>query len=582
MKQKVLFKKILFFIFFVAFIGSLNAQTEIFKRLSVIAPRIADQEGYGNAIMGHDITGSKAPQIYAVNGEFYKSGVIPRIYEFKFNGTSWDSVWSAVPNIPDQNKWAGLTYADLDGDGKMEVIWGPVNALNATTNPNPPRILVYEAEGGGSDALGVPDGKGGYKPNAEFTISDSITSSGTGLEIRPFRIVVADVNNDGKPEIIFADRKSTYRFGVISVDNIPDNGDGSEHWKIDTSGVGATMSSSTIYDLAVVDSTIYLFHYNGTVTPVFYANGKYTIGPDQANVVPGSSWKSAQVVDLAGDGQKEIVVGQWIGGSKVYLLQQSADTLTTTVIGDFGVFGSDRLNGGAVGDLDGNGYLDFVYGSGTGHSSPNGAIYRLAYQGGDITSTSSYKESIIDSLILANGGQYDIVATGNVDSNSSTDEVLYSGIPRGHTKNIPLVVLGMINVNNLSTIAQARVDADTNFVPDNKGKIMTVIGVVNAPNLQGTKSFSYSIQDGNSGIVLFKYKKVGPKLNFGDRVLVTGKVSQYRGTTELDVNDPDTAVTVLDTGRVLTPAKVTIESYLSNAESYESRLIEIDGIDTTN
>ncbi len=575
MKGMSLLKFLFLNVFVLLLVGVLNAQTTtIFKRMSVIPPRAADPEGYGNLVAGYNVTGSGSPQIYAVSGELNSNPIIPRVYEFKFNGTSWDSVWASVPGIPDQNTWAALTVADLDGDGKKEIVWGPINALSSSTNPNPARVLVYEAQGGGSDALGLPDGSGGYKPNTTFTISDSIRSTGTGLEIRPFKWIAADVNNDGKQELIFADRQSNFRFGVLSVDKVPDVGDTSTaHWTVLASGLGKGMTLSTIYDLEVIDSTIYLFDQNGAMQPVYYANGQFTIGTLHTNVVPGGAWKSAQVVDLAGDGKKEIVIGGWTNG-KVYLLQPSGDTLLTTQIGDFSAYGN-RLNGSAVGDFNGDGKLDFAFGSRSGYSTPDAAVFLLSYKGGDITSSSSYSESIIDSTFMK-GVQWDILSSGKIDADATTDEIVYSGIDRGGVP-VPIGVLASMKIDSLTTIDAAVLDANHNYVPDDSGSTVKVLGIINSANDQGTNYCSYSIQDGNAGIKLFGSKNFGTSFNYGDRVLVQGKVIQYNGLNELS----PTSVALFDTGRAITPIKLTLESLMKNPEAYESMLVEFDGVAKT-
>ncbi len=558
------------FLNFLVFIlmGTLSAQTTtIFKRSATIAPREADPEGYGNLVSG-DVTGSGAPQIYAVSGELNTNPIVPRIYEFKWDGTKWDSVWASVPGLADQNTWPALTIADLDGDGRKEVIWGPVNALSSSVT-NPMRLIVYEANGSG-DALGVPDGSGGYKPNATWTMTDSLS-----YNMRPFRWVAADVNNDGKQELIFTSRAGNNTFGVVSVSDIPNNGDGSETWKMDTSGIGAAMAVGSSYnDLAVIDSTIYIFNYSsGAMQPVYYANGKYTFGKLYSNVIPGGDWKSAQVVDLQGNGKKEIVVASWTG-KKVYLLQPAGDSLSTTAIADFTSLGANLIDGGTTGDFNGDGHPDFAFGSRFG--TPDASVYVLYYMGGDITSPASYQTAVADSGLHA-GEQWDMLATDNV---SSPNQIVYSGIDRSGIP-VPIGVLSSMQVDSLSTIAAARVDANNDFKPDSLGKTYKVIGVINAPNLQGTAQFSYSMQDGNAGILLFKSGATTTKFNFGDRVLATGTVAQYRGTTELSINNPATDIVLLDTGRVLTAKKLTIESYLANPENYESQLIELDGVAKT-
>ncbi len=570
MKLNSLGKEVTLFLFFVLFAGSIYGQTTIFKRMSVIAPRAADPEGYGNLITGYDVTGSGSPQIYAVSGELNTNPIIPRIYEFKFNGTSWDSVWASVPGIPDQNTWCPLTVADLDGDGKLEVIWGPVNALSSN-NSTPIRLLDYEAQGGGSDALGVPDGSGGYKANATWTMTDSVN-----YNTRPFRWVAADLKNNGKQELIFCTRAGGYRFGVISVDNIPNNGDGSEHWKMDTSGIGGGITLSTIYDMAVVDSTIYLFDVSGAMQPVYYTNGHYVIGKQYNNVVPGGTWKSAQVADIAGNGKKEIIIGSWSSG-KVYLLQPSGDSLSTTEIADLGTLGCNKINGSAMGDFNGDGHIDFAFGSRSGYSTPDGAIYAVFYQGGDITSMTSYTTATVDSALMT-GVQWDILSAGKTDKNSKSDAIVYSGIPRGGVA-VPIVVLNTMSVDSLSTIGAARVDANHDYVPDNLNKSFKVMGVVNSINwVASSNGFSYTIQDGTGGIDLYKGGSLGPALHIGDRVIAKGSIAQYNGLTELAIGDLTNDITLVDTGRVVAPKTITLADLNKNGEAYESMLVTINGV----
>ncbi|MBI2417216.1 MAG: FG-GAP repeat protein [Ignavibacteriales bacterium] len=114
------------------------------------------------------------PFRHVVNNNIADVGneLIPRIYKYEWNGTKWDSVWSATMDMPAQNTWPALTTGDLDNDGKPEVIWGPVNNFNGG-QLNPSRIIVFEVKGDGSDILGVSNGFGGYTPNAKWSITES-------------------------------------------------------------------------------------------------------------------------------------------------------------------------------------------------------------------------------------------------------------------------------------------------------------------------------------------------------------------------------------------------------------------------
>jgi hypothetical protein len=135
-----------------------------------------------------------------------------------------------------------------------------------------------------------------------------------------------------------------------------------------------------------------------------------------------------------------MVVGQWLDGAQVYLVQKDGDGLITTVIADFAGLNSSRLNGGAAGDIDGDGNMNFVFGSRAGFSDPNSSIYNLSYNGGSITDPASYSTSVIDEMLLAEGGQLDVVATGDVTGDGIAD-VLYTGVPRSTSGPVPFAIV---------------------------------------------------------------------------------------------------------------------------------------------
>ncbi len=423
-----------------------------FQRVFEIPTANFEVGGFGGVIAGVDFDGDGWPEIYACNTNFIDrpDELIPRLYKFEWNGTDWEMVWSVTSDIPLQNTWPALAWGDLDGDGRPEIYWGPVNFTDAAINPNPARILVYEYPGDGSDNMGVDDGFGGFLPNAKYSIVNQDM-----FNLRPMRFIVSDITGDGTDELIFADRAAAsgdWHFGVIAVDDIPNDGSGLETWTVLANGLGDFNLSGTgnKWDLAVINNYIYLFGGTlaaggGIVYTVKYNNGQWETFVGNPNAAPDHSFKGSVVVDIDGDGNKEIVVGQWFSG-KVRLLKPDGDNLLSYEIANLGDIGAVRLNGSGVGDLDGDGKVDFVFGSRHMATNPvNNPMFRLSYLGGDITNPSSYAGSMIDSMLLDLGGDMDVVVVANIDGDPE-DEILYTqGYSRGNPDDdvAPLAILDL-------------------------------------------------------------------------------------------------------------------------------------------
>ncbi len=460
----------LFLFVFILLVSQISAQQD-FTRVFSIPTATWEVGGFGGIVAGVDFDGDGKTEIYACNTNFVDRDdeLIPRLYKFEWNGSDWEMVWMTDTNIPLQNTWPGFTWGDLDKDGKPEIIWAPTNFLNNSTNPNPPRILIYEYAGDGTDAMGVFDGIGGYLPNAFTTIVDE-----SNTEVRPVKLVIEDIDVDGVDEIIFADRRAgtgDYHFGVISVSDVPDFADGTEVWNIEANGIDFPNLDGTgnKWDVAVLNNYIYLWSSaSSTVYPVKYQGGMWEALPGQPLVGEGSC-KSAQVVDLDNDGTKEIVVGSWFdtntGGAKVFLHKQVGDTLQTFEIADLKNLGGIWLEGGASGDLDGDGYLDFVFGSEYSDVAvTNNLIFRISYKGGDITDPNNYVATAIDSFLLAEGGNMDVVAIGNLDGDAESEVAYTQGYSDGNMTDMPSdVAILDINWTDPTSVEKESANIPENF-----------------------------------------------------------------------------------------------------------------------
>lgn len=411
---------------------------ESFTRSYEIPVPVIENTGFGEFFAGVDFDGDGQVEIFAVNNMLDQGGaeLIPRIYKFEKHGDVWDSVWSyEMFTIPQQNSWGPLLPGDWDNDGRMEAIWCPANNFS-DENTNPPRIIVFEYTGDGSDQMGAPQ-FGGNIPNATWTITDQ-----DNLDLRPIRLHLTDIDDDGVTELVFGDRRGTYRFGVVSVTDIPDDGTMNLTWDLEFSGEGKGIVQSTIYDAAVMDNSFLLFHSDGSVTKVDYTSGGWVINDNIPNLTPGGSWKSSMSFDIDDDGATEVVVGSWgtTDNGKVFLLDN--DTFAgfhSTVIADFSsLIGDGRLVGGDYGDIDQDGNVDIVFG--TREATPAGAIVRMEYKGtGSFASQSSWDLQVIDSLYTDEAGhRYDQVKVANVDDDPY-EEVLYTD--GNQTGRIPIIIL---------------------------------------------------------------------------------------------------------------------------------------------
>ncbi len=413
---------------------------QLFTRVGTLPLPAPENAGFGNMIAGYDFDGDGKREIYLPNDNWADAGqeLIPTIYKYEYDGaTGFNMVWKATtaPGLVLQNTWPALIDADLDNDGRKEIVWGPINYSPYPSNT--PRIFVYEYPGDGSNNLGVPDlaNPGNWLPNAKWAIDTA-----AGVNLRPFRWIVGDPDGDGKQELMFSTRAGNYAFGVVSVNTVPNAGGGTETWTLEYSGGPA---ASVAYDIAFPgNKVVYVFLSNGNVLPFKYASGSWSALPAQVGLVPGGSWNSSCVVDINNDGTKEIVIaGNGSTARQIFLLRQQGDTLVSSTIGDFGTLAGigGRLYGGSAGDIDLDGKLDFVFGS--RDANPNNAsIFRLKYLGGDITQSASYATSVIDYgyiTPIGGTGRWMHVAVANVDGDPRA-EVLYG---EGTGEQAPIVII---------------------------------------------------------------------------------------------------------------------------------------------
>lgn len=121
-------------------------------------------------------------------------------------------------------------------------------------------------------------------------------------------------------------------------------------------------------------------------------------------------------------------------------------------------------------------------------------------------------------------------------------------------------------------------------IPVDTGAFKTVSGIVTAANEFGGPTY---LQDGTGGIAVF-YTEFSTATSIGDSVIVTAKLSQFNGLTELVYSTfgGTPSFTIVSSGHPIpAPIVITLQQFNSQTwnghEEYEGSLIRINGLTTT-
>lgn len=292
--------------------------------------------------------------------------------------------------------------ADLDGDGKPDVLVGDVTAgiisifRNISTN--------------GSLS------PGSFAPRFDL-------SMGTVGNSNPYSIIVADLDGDGKLDIVAinADSKLISIFRNISVSGVITNGSFDTRMDLpggnDMRGIAVgDVDGDGMLDIASADTS------DNTVS-VFRNKSQ----PGNISFAPRVSYPTAAgtfnvaIADIDGDGKRDLItVNNGAGGVGTISLLQNNSTVGVITDDSFlphiDLPGANSAESLAIGDLDGDGKVDLVVGSPEGHAI---FVYRNTSTLGVIDTTAFASEvtfgtsSVVNTVALADldgDGKIDIAA----------------------------------------------------------------------------------------------------------------------------------------------------------------------------
>ncbi len=313
---------------------------------------------------------------------------------FKSLSINLDS-FPIYPNFPKHisgNTFEGSIFCNMDLDPEMEIVFNvgyTVQAFNidgSNVTGWPKTVSSYTLEG--SPAFGDIDGDG----YGEIVVTNhGLTSGGyiyaykrdgticTGFPINhgysSRTPVLADVNNDGKMEII-VNLRSPAKVYVYKGDGTVLNGwpQNLNHVPASSAAVGDIDGDNIPEIIAESYYSLYVWKANGDSIQGF----PFTMPNNDVN-----SYSSPVLADLNGDGFREIIFGTHVlgGGGYVYVLKKDGSIQTGwPKYVSWWIYGPP-----AVGYIDNDNFLDIAIGDQVMSASPTDYVYAWDRNGNALT-----------------------------------------------------------------------------------------------------------------------------------------------------------------------------------------------------
>jgi Bacterial Ig-like domain (group 3)/FG-GAP-like repeat/FG-GAP repeat len=432
---------------------------------------------------------------------------------------------------------SAVAVGDVNGDGKLDLAVGNECASSGCPDGAAVGVLLGKGDGtflaavtyhsGGSSgpffpvSIVIADVNGDHKPdvvvanggsgtvgvllgNGDGTFQPAVTYGSGGAIVGPLSVAVADVNGDGKPDLLVANQCADNSCDG-SVGMLLGNGDG-------TFRPAVTYSSGGLYGLSVAvadvngDGKPDLLVANGCASSklcgtkgavaVLLGNGDGTFQAAIEYLSGGAYPYSLKIADLNGDGKLDVVAANSDSGNVGVLLGNGNGTFQKAVTYSSGeTIRVVQITSVAVADVNGDGHPDLLLTTqNAGADGNNGGEVALLLGNGDGT---------FQGAVNYPSGGYQLfgVAVGDVNGDGRPDVLLANSCIVNNTDcGPPAKVRGVVGVllNNVGAPPTA-----TTLVPSAnpgyKNQVVTYTATVTSQSggaLKGTVLF----QDGAAPI----------------------------------------------------------------------------------